>query len=108
MKAKNVLIILSLAVASTAVAIAVYFVPDNTSIQVVGTNVIFGTSFQTKANTGYQIQVQYVDAVDSTNWVNATGTIIGTGGTVTWSYTNIGAATLPQRFFHLRVEIVAP
>jgi hypothetical protein len=86
----------------------VFFTPDSTSIQVVGTNVVFSTSFLTTPGRVYQIQLQYNDLNDTTNsnsWINVTNSILGVGGTVTWNYTDIGAATLSQRFYRLRVEL---
>ena len=97
-------------VAINAAAVMVFFTPDGTSIQVMGTNVIFSTSFLSTTNRLYQIQVQTCDSpdVNGSNWVNQSGSQIGNGGTVSWSYTNVGGAVMPQQFYRLRVGFQFP
>jgi hypothetical protein len=102
------IVLLILAGISVAQAILVWFVPDSTSIQVIGTNVVFSTSFRTSPNKTYTVQIQYNDSTDSNSWMSTSNNIIGTGGTVTWSYTDFGAASLSQRFYRLRVALLSP
>lgn len=101
------IVVLGLVGIGVVYATDVFFTPDSTSIQVVGTNVVFSTSFLTTPGITYQIQLQYNDLndlADSSNWINVTNSILGVGGTVTWNYTDVGAATLTQRFYRIRVE----
>jgi hypothetical protein len=44
----------------------------------------------------------------SNSWINVTNSIMGIGGTVTWTYTDIGAATISQRFYRIRVGVAFP
>lgn len=110
MRSTKLLIFLAVTLAGVgAWAIDVFFVPDNTNIQVVDTNVIYSTSFMTQPAKAYQIQIQQGDSMTSTNWTNVFITIggpVSSGGTVTWSYTNWGAALLPQQFYRLRVRLL--
>jgi len=111
MKAAKWVVILGLAlVAINAAAVTLFFTPDSTSIQVVGTNVIFSTSFLSTIGRAYEIQVQTSDSpdVNSSNWVNQSGSQLGNGGTVTWSYTNVGGAMQPQQYYRLRVGYTFP
>ena len=87
-------------------AVDLFFVPDSTSIQVVGTDVVFSTSFKTVIGRTYQVQYQSSDSANSDTWITASNFVSATGGTVTWSYTDVGAAvTSTQRFYRLRVAI---
>jgi hypothetical protein len=106
MKPTKILAIVLLGFVGIGVVYAtdVFFTPDSTSIQVVGSNVIFSTSFKTVVALPYQVQFQSSDSTDSNSWINASNTVIGTGGTITWTYTDVGAATVTQRFYRLRVE----
>ena len=103
----SVLLVAAL-VTISAWAVEVYLYPTDTRIQIVGSNVVYTTSFPTQPGRIYAIEVQHSDTLDSTNWVNVTGSVAGTGGTVTWSYTNEGAATLPHQYYRLRVRYTFP
>ena len=109
-KAKWVIAVGLALVAINAAAVMVFFTPDSTFIQIVGTDVIFSTSFLSTTNRLYQIQVQTSDSPDinSSNWVNQSGSQIGNGGTVTWSYTNVGGAMQAQQYYRLRVGFAFP
>lgn len=92
-------------------AVDLYFTPNSTTVQIVGTNVVFSTSFLTSPGRTYQIQMQYNDLNDpsnTNNWINVTNSILGIGGTVTWNYTDVGAAVFSQRFYRVRVQLPFP
>ena len=105
------IVLFVLAGITVAWVVDLYFTPDSTTIQVVDTNVVFSTSFKATAGKIYQIQLQYNDLngpAASNSWINVTNSIMGIGGTVTWTYTDIGAATISQRFYRIRVGVVFP
>jgi hypothetical protein len=86
----------------------VFSTPTQPSIQIVGTNVVLSTSFLTTPGWTYQVQLLYSDSPSlpsSNDWFNAGNPTNTIGGTVTWSYTDVGAASLTQRFYWLRLEI---
>ena len=110
MRPTRILAIVLLALTGVGVVLAqqVFTNPTTPSIQVVGTNVILSTSFLTTPGRSYQVQLLYGDSPSlpsSNGWFNAGNQISGTGGTATWSYVDVGAASLTRRFYWLRIEV---
>ena len=73
-----------------------------TAVTPAGTNIQI--SFTTGTNKVYEIERR--DSFNSGNWTVVTNGIVGTGGIM--SITDVGAATLPKRFYRLGLMPVLP
>ncbi|MGO9244573.1 MAG: hypothetical protein ACLPT4_15660 [Verrucomicrobiia bacterium] len=112
MKPTRIVVFVLLVLIGVGIVLAqeVFTNPTTPSIQVVGTNVVLSTSFLTVPGWGYQGQLLYSDSPSlpsSNGWFNAGNPILGTGGTATWSYTDVGAASLTQQYYWIRIEILS-
>src|ERR1035438_7725666 len=100
-------ILLMMFVGVSVLAVDLFSNAMSPSLQVVGTNVVLSASFLTVPGRQYQVEVLYSDslAMPSNGWFNAGDRILGNGGTVTWSYTDVGAASITQRYYWFRLEL---
>jgi hypothetical protein len=112
MRPRAIIAIVLLLLVGVAVMLAqeVFTPPTTPSIQVVGTNIVLSASFPTIGSfSSYQAQLFTNDSPSLPSngccWFNAGSPITAFGGTATWSYTNVGAASLTQQFYWLRIEV---